>query len=184
MTSSNNQSAHPAPVARDLRVIVMGVSGSGKTAVGRQLATVLGYEFIDADDYHSPENVAKMATGTPLTDSDRTQWLDVLATEIERRRAVIVACSALKATYRERLRSVSGPAPVILYLQGSFDEIRQRLEGRKGHYFTGLSMLRSQFETLEPPPPHEAAAISINAPLDQVVSACVDALSASSPPDA
>lgn len=167
-----------------MRVIVMGVSGVGKTAVGRQIAAHLGAEFLDADDYHSPANVAKMAAGTPLTDSDRAEWLTVLAAELERRHAVVMACSALKAAYRDRLRAISGPAPVILYLEGSFDDIRQRLEGRKGHYFTGLSMLRSQFDVLEPPSADEAVAISVNAPLDQVVRACVDALIPGAPQSA
>lgn len=174
MTPHGNHSTRPTPAPHGLRVIVMGVSGSGKTAVGRQLAAALGAEFIDADDFHSPENVAKMAAGTPLTDMDRARWLDELASELEQHSAVVMACSALKAAYRQRLTSISGTAPVLLYLQGSFDEVRQRLEARKGHYFQGLSMLRSQFDTLEPP--EEATAIRINAPLEEVVRGCLDAL--------
>ncbi|SDW41707.1 gluconokinase [Roseicitreum antarcticum] len=162
--------------SRDLRVIVMGVSGSGKTVTGRELAAALGATFLDADDFHSPANVAKMAAGTPLTDVDRAGWLDDLAARLERHSAVVLACSALKASYRQRLCAIRGTRPIILYLDGSFDDIRQRLEARKGHYFQGLSMLRSQFDTLEPPTPDEAIPININAPLDAVVHACLQAL--------
>lgn len=182
MTSHSNQSA-AAPAPQSLRVIVMGVSGSGKTATGRELAAALGATFLDADDYHSPGNVAKMAAGTPLTDADRAQWLDDLAAELERHGRVVMACSALKASYRQRLTAIRGTRPLILYLDGSFDEIRARLEARKGHYFQGLSMLRSQFDTLEPPAPSEAAPVSINAPLEAVVRACLDALPPGSAPE-
>lgn len=130
-------------------VLVMGVSGSGKNAVGEPLAKCLGWKFIDGDDYHPPENVKKMAAGTPLQDEDRWPWLDRLNGMLRNEKDAVVACSALKEAYRRRL--LTGIADfAIVYLRGSFDLIRSRVEARR-HRYMPASLLQSQFDTLEPP---------------------------------
>jgi len=134
-------------------VIPMGVSGSGKTTVGRLLATDLGWPFHDADDFHPPENVAKMRAGVPLADADRAVWLDRLRSLIEEliaaRRSAVLACSALKQAYRDRL-AVDPAAVRFVYLRGDYELIHRRLQERTGHYMPA-ALLRSQFETLEEP---------------------------------
>ena len=137
--------------------VVMGVSGSGKTTVGQALARALDCPFYDADDFHPPENVAKMAGGVPLTDADRAPWLarlhKLLADHVQRKQTAVLACSALKEAYRERLRrGLSGVR--FIYLQGDFDLIRERMQARENHYMKA-EMLQSQFDALEPPPQHE-----------------------------
>ncbi|MGK9170334.1 gluconokinase [Inquilinus limosus] len=134
-------------------VIVMGVSGSGKTTIGKQLARRMSGVFADADSFHPPANIEKMKAGHPLTDEDRWPWLDAMAAQIGRWLAdgqpAVLACSALKRVYRDRL--VGGrPGIAFLYLSGSEAVIATRLASRKGH-FMPPSLLRSQFETLEPP---------------------------------
>jgi gluconokinase len=134
-------------------VIVMGVSGVGKTTVGKLLAEHTGWAFYDADDYHSPENVAKMRSGTPLTDEDRWPWLDRLNALLReadgKGQSALLACSALKQKYRDRLaRGIDGLRWV--YLKGSFELLKSRLDARKGHYMSA-QLLQSQFATLEPP---------------------------------
>lgn len=137
-----------------LVLIVMGVSGSGKSTIGRLLAERTGWAFHDADDYHSPENVGKMREGIPLTDEDRMPWLDtlrrdVIAPSLESGVPVILACSALKVAYLERLGA--GDLRVcVIYLAGDYRLIRERMERRTGH-FMAAEMLASQFETLEEP---------------------------------
>jgi gluconokinase len=142
-------------------VVLMGVSGSGKTTVGKVLAKRLGWTFHDADDYHPAANIAKMHQGIPLTDEDRGPWLRTLARLIdlarERGENVVLACSALKHTYQEYLREGLDDIRYVL-LSGSEDLIAQRLAARKGH-FMNPSLLHSQFETLEPP--EHAIAIDI-----------------------
>ncbi|MEO1592368.1 MAG: gluconokinase [Cyanobacteria bacterium J06632_22] len=134
-------------------LVLMGVSGSGKTTVGQLLATRLGWQFVDADDYHSSANVAKMRRGVSLTDSDRRPWLDVLHRAMldwtARRQPTILACSALKAAYRQRLSTdIQGLAWV--YLEGSLALLRSRLNARSNH-FMSVDLLRSQLDTLERP---------------------------------
>ncbi|MGK9234593.1 gluconokinase [Inquilinus limosus] len=134
-------------------IIVMGVSGSGKTTIGKQLARRMGGVFADADSFHPPANIEKMKAGHPLTDEDRWPWLDAMAAQIGQWLAdgqpAVLACSALKRVYRDRL--VAGrPGVAFLYLSGSEAVIAARLANRKGH-FMPPSLLRSQFETLEPP---------------------------------
>jgi gluconokinase len=134
--------------------IVMGVSGSGKTTVGEMLARRLGWDFFDGDEFHPPENVAKMAAGVPLADEDRAPWLarlhDLLAGTLRVGRHPILACSALKARYRDVL--LAGTAGVrVVYLKGSYDLILARMQNRPGHYMKP-GMLRSQFDALEEPP--------------------------------
>ncbi len=135
--------------------VMMGVSGSGKTSIGRRVAETLGWPFIEGDDFHPPQNVEKMRAGVPLDDADRWPWLDRLADEIAAIAArggnAIVACSALKQAYRERLASKVPPGTVrFVHLAGTFDEISERIAARK-HRYMPASLLESQFATLEPP---------------------------------
>jgi gluconokinase len=133
-------------------VIVMGVVGSGKTTVGRLLAEQLGWEFADADDFHSPANVEKIRKGIGLTDADRKPWLDSLRAAIvqwiSERRSVVLACSALKRSYRAELEA--GPEVRFVYLKGSASLIASRLHARRGH-FANEQILASQLSDLEEP---------------------------------
>ena len=135
-------------------VVLMGVSGSGKTTVGRAVAAELGWTFLDADDFHSQASIAKMAAGIALTDDDRLPWLDRLAEEIRaetaRGRDVVLACSALKQAYRERLAQGARQDLVFVYLKGDATTIEPRLASRSGHYMPA-SLLASQFAALEEP---------------------------------
>jgi len=127
-------------------LVIMGVSGSGKTTVGQLLAQKTGGEFLDGDDFHPPENVAKMSSGIPLTDDDRQGWLETLATLIrEAEELTIIACSALKASYREILKGAE-----FVFLNGSPDLLAERINQRSGHYMPP-GLLQSQLETLEIP---------------------------------
>ena len=153
----------PIPPATVQVVVVMGVAGSGKSTVGKALAAALGWRFVDADDHHSPANVAKMARGEPLDDADRLPWLDelhgIIADALGRRAGLVLACSALKARYRERL--TGGDARVrFAYLAGTPELLRSRLAQRAGH-FMKPGMLDSQLAALEPP----AEAIEVDAAL-------------------
>jgi gluconokinase len=126
----------------------MGVSGCGKSTVGALLAQKLGVEFLDADEYHPPENVAKMAAGMALNDEDRRPWLERLNAELRRREDVVLACSALKASYRDIL--AQGAHCRFVHLRGSIELIHARLAERR-HRYMPASLLESQFATLEPP---------------------------------
>ena len=132
-------------------VVVMGVSGSGKSTVGERLAARLGVPFADADDFHPPENIRKMSAGTPLDDADRAPWLaamaDWLSARVRLDEGGVLVCSALKRRYRDRLRRAT-PALLFLHLDGPEELIARRLRARRGH-FMPPSLLRSQFETLE-----------------------------------
>lgn len=154
------------------RILVMGVSGSGKSHVGQQLAAVLGATFIDGDDHHSPANVAKMASGIPLDDDDRHDWLATLsglfAAYKANKESVVIACSGLKKRYRDRLRE-GDPALRVLYLEGTHALLRERLESRAGHFFKGDSMLASQLADLEPPASDEAVIVSVTLPPSAIV---------------
>ena len=133
-------------------ILLMGVSGAGKTTIGKLLASELGWEFADGDDYHSPENVEKMRNGIPLTDADRAPWLETLHTLIAgwigSGKSAVLACSALKRAYRESLQVA--PEVRILYLKGTPQLLQQRLRSRRGHYMTER-MLASQLAALEEP---------------------------------
>lgn len=134
-------------------IILMGVSGAGKTTVGRLLAADLGWEFLDGDAFHPPENVAKMARGEPLTDADRLPWLDRLHDLIAQRLAndepLVLASSALKRDYRRRLL-VDHRGVALVFLRGDYDLLHRRLSRRRGHYMPA-ALLPSQFAALEPP---------------------------------
>jgi gluconokinase len=153
-------------------LVVMGVSGSGKSTIADRLAARLGWRYEDGDKFHPPSNVAKMSAGHPLTDEDRWPWLRAIADEIDRvcetgQRAVI-ACSALKRAYREIL--VHGRNDVrIVFLNGSQDLIAERLAARTGH-FMPPGLLTSQFRTLEPPQLNERPiTVSIDASVEAIV---------------
>lgn len=162
------------------RIVVMGVSGCGKSSIGKALADRVAVPFFDADDFHPPANVAKMAAGRSLTDADRAGWLDDLARLLAEHRDMVLACSALKRSYRDRLRQVE-PGPRFLYLHGRFDTIRDRMNRREGHYFKGADLLKTQFEELELPDARNAAHIPVDAPADEVLTRCLTALNI--PPD-
>ena len=134
-------------------VIVMGVAGSGKTTVGELLAQRLRWNFFDADAFHPTENITKMANGTPLNDADRAPWLAALhaliSASLEENRPAVLACSALKESYRQQLLE-GNEGVLIVYLKGSYDLIWSRIAQRKDHYMKP-QMLRSQFEALEEP---------------------------------
>lgn len=134
-------------------IILMGVSGVGKTTVGLQLAHDLGWAFYDGDDFHPPENVAKMSRGIPLTDEDRWPWLEKLGRLIHKtnreKGKAILACSALKQKYRDKI-TLGNDQVSIIYLKGSYELIQVRLYARRGHYMDP-ELLKSQFETLEEP---------------------------------
>jgi gluconokinase len=134
-------------------IILMGVSGSGKTTIGARLAQVLGWPFYDGDQFHSPANVAKMQQGMPLTDEDRWPWLQALRAHIEtcihQGVSVVLACSALKQAYREYL-IIDEAAVKLVYLKGDYDLIYERLAQRQGH-FMPPGLLASQFAALEEP---------------------------------
>ena len=153
-------------------VLVMGVSGSGKNAIGEPLAQRMGWKFIDGDDYHPPENVRKMAAGIPLQDEDRWPWLDRLNHLLRQETDAVLACSALKEAYRRRLL-VGIAQHAIVYLHGSFDLIRRRVEQRK-HRYMPASLLRSQFDTLEPPA--EAIDVDVSQDVETSVKTIVERL--------
>lgn len=159
-----------------LVVIVMGVSGVGKTTIGEALAERLGAAFAEGDSYHPAENVEKMRRGQPLSDEDRWPWLDRLRTDIERwlndGERVVLACSALKESYRERLTGGSERARVI-YLHAGKDLIADRLASRQGHYMPA-SLLESQLAALEPPA--DAITVDTSRPLDEIMTAVEEAL--------
>jgi gluconokinase len=141
--------------------VVMGVSGSGKSVVGALLARALGLPFVEGDAYHPAENVARMSAGIPLTDDDRQGWLRSLAARIRDAKnagtGLVLACSALKRSYRDLLRSESGAHDLqFVFLRGGRGLIGERLADRRGHYMP-ISLLDSQFDTLEEPSPDEEA---------------------------
>ena len=140
-----------------VRVVVMGVAGSGKTTVGRALARRLGIDFADADEFHGADNIAKMAAGTPLTDRDRWPWLEAIARRLAggADTGCVVTCSALKRVYRDVLRRGAHDA-WFLHLAGSPELIESRVRER-GHHFMPHELVSSQFDTLEPPGEDERA---------------------------
>lgn len=162
-------------------LLLMGVSGSGKTTVGVALARRLGWRFIDGDDFHPPANVEKMRAGTPLNDDDRAPWLErlnaVLRHSLAKNEPIVLACSALKASYRDQLAERL-PGLQLAYLCGSQELIAGRLADRQ-HKYMPASLLRSQFDALEPP--DGAWAIDIDQPLDAVVEALAGRIGATTP---
>ncbi|MEY3886803.1 MAG: Thermoresistant gluconokinase [Pseudomonadota bacterium] len=173
---------HPEDQA--LKIIVMGVSGSGKSTLATMLSDALRLHMKDGDELHLPESVAKMSAGIALQDEDRWPWLDRIAnylnnTETEHERGGIVACSALKKIYRDRIRQQAGPV-VFLFLDGNADLIRQRMHQRVGHYMQP-GLLDSQLQTLEKPTAAESDVITlpIDQPVAQILKQALEALKAS-----
>jgi gluconokinase len=149
-------------------IVVMGVTGSGKTTIGNLLARRLGWEFADADDFHSPANKEKMHKGIPLTDTDRLPWLaamhDQIAKWVALKQNVALACSALKQSYRQLLWN--GPEVRFVYLKGSYELIAERLRARKGHFADG-HILAGQFADLEEP--SDAVVVDIGVSPEEIV---------------
>jgi gluconokinase len=163
-------------------LILMGVSGSGKTTIGEKLAARMSWRYEDADTFHPASNVAKMSAGQPLTDDDRWPWLKAIAAEIDRActagERVVIGCSALRRVYRDVL--VHGRDDIrLVYLEGTQALIADRLGQRKGH-FMPPGLLASQFQTLEPPTPDErAVTVSIDAQVEVIVDHIINQLSPS-----
>jgi len=150
----------------------MGVSGSGKTTIGKELSKKMGIPFIDADDFHPISNINKMKSGIPLTDEDRLPWLQILADQLahfESQQGAILSCSALKASYREILSSQLSKIEWVL-LTGDFDLIKKRINSRKDHFMSD-KLLQSQFDTLEPP--HHAIIEDIKKSPDEIVNSII-----------
>jgi gluconokinase len=146
----------------------MGVSGSGKSTIGEPLAGRLGWPFFDADEFHPPENVAKMAAGVPLTDADRWPWLALLNARLKGEKNAVLACSALRQSYRDALAAGLDDCRFV-HLRGSIELIRARLAERQ-HRYMPASLLDSQFATLEPP----RGAIDVD--ISESPKACVEAV--------
>ena len=148
----------------ELCIILMGVSGTGKTTVGQALSQAIGAKFIDGDDLHPRQNIVKMASGQPLEDSDRLPWLDRIGDVIfslgQKNESGILVCSALKKRYRDQLRQ-GNPALRFLWLTGDYDCILQRMQQRKGH-FMPEALLRSQFAALEAPDESEPDIVAVD----------------------
>lgn len=147
------------PQSQAIRVVVMGVSGAGKSTIGALVADALNFPFLDADSLHPLSNVRKMASGTPLDDEDRWPWLDLVGHELATTRAkgIVIACSALKRGYRDAIRA-KAPDTIFLHLDGSLEVLSARIEGRSGH-FMPANLLASQLATLEPLAADESAVV-------------------------
>lgn len=148
-------------------IILMGVSGSGKTAIGRRLSKALNIDFFEGDDFHPKSNVDKMSKGIPLSDEDRVPWLESIRRHIlnSNKKDLIVACSALKKSYRDVLKQDISNIKFV-YLKGDFELIKRRVENRKNH-FMKVNLLKSQFEALEEP--KEAIGIDASKNLYEII---------------
>ncbi len=176
-SAAPSSAAGASPPARSPRaIVVMGVSGCGKTSVGQALAARLGARFVDADDFHPPANVEKMRAGVPLDDADRAPWLArlnaVMRHALARGDSVVLACSALRQRYRDALAERL-PALRVVHLSGSRELIASRIAARS-HRYMPASLLASQFEALEPP--RDAIVVDVEGSIDEVVDAAHRAL--------
>ena len=148
-------------------ILVMGTTGAGKTTLGKLLSAQLGWIFLDADDFHPPANIEKMKHGIPLTDADRVPWLENIHAELVRLsregKNAVLACSALKQSYRDRLSA--GVDLKIAYLRGTYEQMRRHIEARHGH-FAGESILAGQFADLEEP--HDALVLDVSREPEQL----------------
>ena len=175
-----------APMAtRPLRVVLMGVSGCGKSTVGEGLAAHLGWRFVEGDSLHPPQNVAKMAAGQALDDEDRAGWLatlaEVLAQARQAEQGLVISCSALKRAYRDLLRT-GDPQALFVHLEGSQSLIARRIAERT-HLYMPASLLESQFAALQPPDPDEQAlCLSVELPPEQLIQTIAQHLQAQTCP--
>ncbi|MBY4633044.1 gluconokinase [Rhizobium croatiense] len=163
-----------------LAVVVMGVSGCGKSSVGAGIAARNGVRFVEGDQLHPAANVEKMAQGIPLTDADRLPWLDRIGDEIKtaqkRPQGLVISCSALKRSYRDRLRQAAGGRLAFVFLEGSRDLLLSRMQARQGH-FMPASLLDSQLQTLEPPTGEAGVVtVAIDRALDDMVALACEGL--------
>ncbi|AHG48375.1 gluconokinase (plasmid) [Rhizobium leguminosarum bv. trifolii CB782] len=163
-----------------LAVIVMGVSGCGKSSVGERIAAQNGMPFLEGDQLHPAANVEKMAKGIPLTDDDRLPWLDRIGAEIrvaqKTSQGLVISCSALKRNYRDRLRQAAGGRLAFVFLEGSRDLLLSRMQARQGH-FMPASLLDSQLQTLEPPTGEPGVVtVAIDGALDDMVALACEGL--------
>lgn len=168
-----------SPAMTDPRraLIVMGVSGSGKTSVGEALAAHLGAPFVEGDALHPQANVAKMASGAPLTDADRWPWLSAIADRVAAEPApvIVVSCSALRRAYRDHLRTGAGRPVGFVYLHGTEAVLAARMSAREGHFMPS-SLLASQLATLEDPRGEPGVvAVDVDAPVEAVTAAAIAA---------
>ncbi|MFZ4185516.1 gluconokinase [Streptomyces sp. R02] len=164
-------------------VVVMGVAGTGKTTIGPLLAARLGVPYAEGDDFHPQSNIAKMSAGTPLTDDDRWPWLDAIGDWAQGRAGLggVVSCSALKRSYRDRLRAAA-PGVVFVHLTGDRALIEARMSHRQGH-FMPTALLDSQFATLQPLEPDEAGvAVNVTGSPEEITERTATALTALSEP--
>ncbi len=156
--------------------LIMGVSGSGKTTVGQAFSQTVGYAFYDADNFHPPENIAKMSQGIPLNDSDRLPWLLAIKGVINKHQQLqknaVITCSALKQSYRDLLQEDT-TGIIWIYLKGTYETILKRIQQRSNH-FMKETMLLSQFQALEEP--ENAMIIDINSPVEEIVEAIINQL--------
>ena len=156
-------------------ILLMGTTGAGKTTIGKLLAARLNWTFLDADDFHPPANIEKMHNGIPLTDADRWPWLKNIHTELQRLanagKSAVLACSALKQSYRDLLSAALDLR--VVYLRGSYDVMRQHIESRHGH-FAGESILAGQFADLEEP--HDALILDVSHSAAQLVGEVISEL--------
>ena len=177
------ESQHPSDIGRDKnrdrhsRIVVMGVAGCGKTTIGEMIAARLGAEFRDGDALHPAANIAKMSAGIPLNDDDRWPWLETIGEALgSADGTLIIGCSALKRAYRDHIRKSAGGDVTFIHLVGTRDLITTRMAQRTGH-FMPLSLLDSQFASLEPPASDETAiAIDIVKSQSEIVDEAVNAL--------
>ncbi len=184
MAISTESTAPRPPVPESLAIVVMGVTGAGKTTVGRRLAEALGAEFVEGDDLHSDEARAKMTAGRALDDADRWPWLDRIAAALKEgrtRRGAVAACSALRRAYRDRLRAGVGAGLQFVYLEAEPELMGARVAARRGHYMPA-SLVDSQFAALEPPDGEaDVVAIPADADLDSAIPGIVAQLAGARP---
>ena len=175
MATSRSSSSRP-----HLPVIVMGVSGSGKTSIGEGIAAAFDCRFVEGDSLHPKANIEKMSAGIPLDDEDRWPWLDIIGRQIGegvgRDEMIVVSCSALKKVYRDRLRKAAGGHLAFVFLDGARAVLEERMKTRSGH-FMPASLLDSQFATLEPPTAEPlVVTVDVDQPIDAIVEKSVAGL--------